>query len=90
MKKILDYGILTACMVVVILFFAKGISGFGGVIPVEASAGTPTPIPTTTGVRMATPTPVPVNYSRPSPTPKAENLVAYYAGTSVLVGEKYD
>ena len=90
MKKILDYGILTACMVVVILFFAKGISGFGGVIPVEASATTPTPIPTTTGVRMATPTPVPVNYSRPSPTPKAENLVAYYAGTSVLVGEKYD
>ena len=71
MKKILDYGILTACMVVVILFFAKGISGFGGVIPVEASATTPTTIPTTTGVRMATPTPVPVNYSRPSPTPKA-------------------
>ncbi len=93
MKKISDILIISACIIIVGLFFIDGISGFGGgSVKADAASASNTPSPTAILQVTATPTPTPVTTQTAvaTPTPFLERIDASYTGPSVIVGKEYD
>lgn len=91
-RKITDKLIIVVCIMIVGIFFLKGMMGIGG-RGVRAGETTGSPVPSEIkNLVTSTPTPTPVITQTviATPTPAIISLDASYTGPSVEVGEEYD